>query len=112
VHVVVKGFVQKPGIDYTETYAAVACMESTRVLLHIGASLYWKIHQMDIKPAFLHGDLQEEVYMEKPEGMREPGKEDWVCYMHKTLYSLMQAACVEHSCILCYVGDRVCVHQC
>src|SRR5467141_129770 len=47
---------------------------------------------MDVKTAFLHGDLEEEVYMEQPEGMKEPGKEDWVCYMHKTLYSLMQAA--------------------
>ena len=47
---------------------------------------------MDVKMAFLHGDLEEEVYMEQPEGMKEPSKEDWVCYMHKTLYGLMQAA--------------------
>jgi len=89
---VAKGFAQKPGVDYTETYAPVARMESTRVLLHIGASLDWEIHQMDVKTAFLHGDLEEEVYMEQPEGMKERGKEDWVCYMRKTLYGLMQAA--------------------
>ena len=46
---------------------------------------------MDVKMAFLHGDLEEEVWMEQPEGMKEPRKEDWVCYMHKTLYGLMQA---------------------
>src|SRR5882724_2494109 len=67
-------------------------MESTWVLLHIGTSLDWEIHQMDVKMAFLHGNLKEEVFMEQPEGMKEPSKEDWVCYMHKTLYGLMQAA--------------------
>ena len=48
---------------------------------------------MDVKTAFLHGDLEEEVYMEQLEGMKEPRKESWVCYMRKTLYGLMQAAC-------------------
>jgi len=93
---------QKLGIDYTDTYAPVTHMESTRSILHIGASLNWEIHQMDIKMAFLHGDLGEEVYMEQPEGMKEPGKESWVCYMRKTLYGLMQAAqawnlCLHHA---------------
>ena len=92
MRVVAKGFAQKPGIDYMDTYAPVARMESTRAILHIAASLDWEIHQMDVKMAFLHGDLKEEVYMEQPEGMKEPGKESWVCYMHKTLYGLMQAA--------------------
>ena len=81
VRVVVKGFAQKPGIDYTDTYAPVAHLELTRTILHIGASLDLEIHQMDIKTAFLHGDLEEEVYMEQPEGMKESGKESWVCYM-------------------------------
>src|SRR5882672_6768893 len=102
VRVVAKGFAQKPGIDYTETYAPVPRMESTQVLLHIGASLDWEIHQMDVKTAFLHGDLEEEVSMEQPEGMKERGKEDWVCYMRKTLYGLMKAArawniCLHHA---------------
>ena len=66
-------------------------MEATQVLLHIGTSLDWEIHQMDVKTDFLHGNLKEEVFMEKLEGMNEPGKENWVCYMHKTLYGLMQA---------------------
>ena len=92
MRVIAKGFVQKPGIDYMDTYAPVTWMELTRAILHIGASLDWEIHQMDIKMAFLHGDLKEEVYMEQPEGMKEPGKESWVCYMRKTLYRLMQAA--------------------
>ena len=74
-----------------DTYAPVARMESTRAILHIGTSLDWEIHQMDVKMAFLHGNLKEEVYMEQPEGMKEPGKESWVCYMRKTLYGLTQA---------------------
>ncbi len=81
VRVIAKGYAQKPGIDYTDTYAPVARMESTRVILHITASLDWEVHQMDIKTAFLHGNLKEEVYMEQPEGMKEVGKENWVCYM-------------------------------
>ena len=96
---VAKGFAQKPGIDYTDMYAPVACMESTRFLLHVGASLDWEIHQMDVKTVFLHADLEEEVFMEQLEGMKEPGKEDWVCYMHKTLYGLMQAACAWNLCL-------------
>src|SRR6266481_7145215 len=85
-----KGYAQKTGINYKDTYAPVACMESTRGILHICASLDWEIHQMDVKTAFLHGDLEEEVYMEQLEGMKELGKESWVCYMRKTLYGLMQ----------------------
>ena len=63
MHIVAKGFAQKPGIDYTDTYAPVTRMESTRAILHIGMSLDWEIHQMDVKTAFLHGELEEEVYM-------------------------------------------------
>ena len=92
VRVIAKGYAQKPGIDYTDTYAPVAQMESTQVILHVAASLDWEDHQMDVKTAFLHGNLKEEVYMEQPEGMKEVGKENWVCYMRKTLYGLMQAA--------------------
>ena len=91
-HVVTKGFVQRPGIDYNKTYAPVALMGSMRAVLHIGATLDWGVHQMDIKTAFLHGDLAEEVYMAQLMGGKEPGKEDWVGCLNKTLYSLMQAA--------------------
>jgi hypothetical protein len=91
VRVVTKGYSQVQGVDYTNTYAPVARMESMHSVLHIGAALDWEIHQLDMKTAFLHGDLQEEVYMEQPEGQRELGKEDWVCRLNKTLYGLKQA---------------------
>ncbi|HEV7738455.1 MAG TPA: reverse transcriptase domain-containing protein, partial [Chlamydiales bacterium] len=91
VRVVAKGFTQVAGIDFTETFASVARMESMRTLLHIGAINDWEIHQMDVKTAFLHGDLEEDIYMEQPEGMYEPGKENWVALLNKSLYGLRQA---------------------
>ena len=90
---VAKGYSQVEGIDYTNTYAPVARMESMQTLLHVSALLDWEIHQLDIKTTFLHGDLEEEIYMEQLEGCQEPGKEDWVCKLNKTLYGLKQAGC-------------------
>ena len=119
MHAIAKGFAQKPGIDYTDTYVPVAHLESTRTILHISASLNWEIHQMDVKMAFLHGDLKEEVYMEQPEGMKESGKESWVCYVRKTLYGLMQAArawnlCLHHTMLdigyVCTMADH-CIYM-
>ena len=63
---VAKGFSQVEGIDYTETFAPVAKMNSIRLVLSLAASYKWEVHQMDVKSAFLHGDLHEEIYMEQP----------------------------------------------
>ena len=114
--VVTKGFAQCPGIDYNKTYAPVAHMELMRAVLHIGATLNWDIHQMDIKTAFLHGDLVEEVYMVQPMGGKEPGKEDWVRCLNKTLYGLMQATqgwnqCLHHTMVNNWYS-RVSVDHC
>jgi len=89
---VAKGFSQIPGINYKETFTPVACLESVRVILHLGAKHDWEIDQLDVKTTFIHGNLKEELYMEQPEGMIQPGKEDWVCKLNKTLYSLKQAS--------------------
>ena len=70
-----KGFSQIEGIDYTDTFAPVARLESVWTVLSITASLDWEIHQFDVKTAFLHGDLIEDIYMEQPEGRKEKGKE-------------------------------------
>ena len=59
-----KGFSQVEGIDYNETFAPVAKMNSIRLVLSLPALHNWEVHQMDVKSAFLHGDLQEEIYME------------------------------------------------
>lgn len=91
VRVVARGFTQVQGVDYNETFASVSRMESLRAILHIAAVNDWEIHQMDVKTAFLHGTLDEDIYMEQPEGMEEPGKEDWVAKLEKSLYGLKQA---------------------
>ena len=60
----VKGFSKFQGIDYNETFAPVAKMDSIRLVLSIAASKQWEVHHMDVKSAFLHGDMKEEIYMQ------------------------------------------------
>ena len=87
----VKGFTQRKGVDFSEFFAPVVKMQSIRVVLGLAASLDLEVEQMDVKTAFLHGDLHEEIYMEQPDGFREKGKEDYVCKLTKSLYGLKQA---------------------
>ena len=63
---VARGFSQKEGIDYEETFSPVASYTSVRKILAIAASKGWKVHQMDVKITFLNGKIQEEVYIEQP----------------------------------------------
>ena len=88
---VAKGFRQKEGLDYFDTYAPVARMTSIRTLIALASIYKLHIHQMDVKTAFLNGDLNEEVYMEQPEGYVLPGNEKKVCKLVKSLYGLKQA---------------------
>ena len=88
---VVKGFNQKKGIDFDEIFSPVVKMSSIRVILGLAASFDLEIEQMDVKTAFLHGDLEEEIYMEQPEGFVVKGKENYVCKLNKSLYGLKQA---------------------
>ena len=67
---VCKGYAQVEGIDYGETYAHVARMEAIRSILAYACSKWIKVYQMDVKAAFLNGELEEEVYMEQPEGFQ------------------------------------------
>ncbi|KAF1323990.1 Integrase catalytic core protein, partial [Globisporangium splendens] len=88
---VIKGFLQKYGIDYNEIFAPVIRMEVLRLLLTIAALLDYEIHQMDVKTAFLNGKLDDEIYMEQPDGFVRPGQEHLVCKLLKSLYGLKQA---------------------
>ena len=88
---VVKGFNQKKGIDFDEIFSPVVKMSSIWVVLSLAASLDLEIEQMDVKTAFLHGDLEEEIYMEQPKGFHVREKEEYVCKLKKSLYGLKQA---------------------
>ena len=110
---VAKGFEQVQGIDYEDTFAPVARLESWRYLVALAANLDWEIHQIDFHQAYLNGSLDEEVYMEQPEGfVVAEGK---VCRLRKAIYGLKQAghqwfltlkACLEDLGFICHdTGD-------
>ena len=88
---VVKGFRQKEGLDYFDTYSLVTRITSIRMLIALAAVYGHEIHQMDVKTSFLNGEFKEEIYIEQPEGFVVPGKEKKVCKLIKSLYGLKQA---------------------
>ncbi|GJW09641.1 zinc finger, CCHC-type containing protein [Tanacetum coccineum] len=88
---VIQGFKQKSRIDYFDTYAPVACISTIRLLIAMALIHNMIIHQMDVKTAFLNDDLDEEVYMNQPQGFIMPGNENKVCKLIKSLYGLKQA---------------------
>jgi hypothetical protein len=86
---VARGFSQEYGIDYFETYAPVSRFASIRMILALAAKFKLHLQQMDVQTTFLYGDLEEDIYMEPPEGLSvEPGQ---VCKLRKSLYGLKQA---------------------
>ena len=90
--IVAKDFKQREGVDYFDTYAPVARIISIRVLLALASIYKFIVHQMDVKTAFLNGDLDDEVYMKQPEGFVLPINEKKVCKLVKSLYGLKQAS--------------------
>nr|KAJ0211662.1 hypothetical protein LSAT_V11C400220750 [Lactuca sativa] len=87
---VIQGFRQKEDVDFFDTYAPVARISTIKILLALVAIHNLVIHQMDVKSAFLNGDLDEEIYMKQPEGFVIPGNEHKVCKLKKSLYGLKQ----------------------
>nr|GEY05871.1 putative ribonuclease H-like domain-containing protein [Tanacetum cinerariifolium] len=88
---VAKGYTQTYIIDYSETFSPVAKMDTIRVLLSVASNQGWSLHQFDVKNAFLHRELKEEVYMEAPPGFSEHFKPEEACRLKKSLYGLKQS---------------------
>ena len=85
-----KGYAQKEGIDYNEIFSPVVKHSSIRILLALVAQFDLELVQLDVKTAFLHGDLEEEIYMAQPIGFRVVGQQHLVCRLKKSLYGLKQ----------------------
>ncbi|GJZ24565.1 calcineurin B-like protein 4 [Tanacetum coccineum] len=85
---VIKGFRQLEGLDYFDTYSLVTRITSIRMILAIAALRNLEVYQIDVKKAFLNGDLEEEIYMNQPEGFMASGLESKVCRLVKSLYDL------------------------
>lgn len=89
---VAKGYSQTEGIDYQETFAPTANIISVRALMQIAAQNDLIVHQMDVKTAYLHAPIEEEIYMDQPEGFRQTGSEQRLVYkLKKSLYGLKQS---------------------
>ena len=88
---VAKGYVQRHGVDYDEVFTPVARIETIRLIISLAACEGWEIHHLDVKTAFLHGELKEEVFVYQPEGFQVVGKEHKVYKLKKALYGLKQA---------------------
>ena len=88
---VAKGYMQTYDVDYLETFSPVAHLNFVWILLSVAVSHSWPLYQLNIKNAFLHGDLKEEVYMEQPLGYVVASSEHLVCRLRKALYGLKQS---------------------
>jgi hypothetical protein len=90
-HLVAKCYVQRQGIDFEEVFAPVARLESMRLLLTIVVHFTWEVHHMDVKFAFLNGEIKEIVYVQQPSGFIDPKHTGEVLRLKKALYGLRQA---------------------
>ncbi|RLM60992.1 retrotransposon protein, putative, Ty1-copia subclass [Panicum miliaceum] len=88
VRLVAKGYSQIPGVDYNDIFSPVVKHSSVRTFFSIVASHDFELEQLDVKTAFLHGELEEDIYMDQPEGFIVSGKEKFVCKLKRSLYGL------------------------
>eukprot|EP00253_Pinus_taeda_P026484 PITA_26484 len=88
---VAKGYSQVPGIDFGDIFSPVGTVTSIKLLLSVASTFDFEVKQMDLKTTFLHGDLEEEIYMKQPEGFAMKGKKELVCKLKKSLYGLKQS---------------------
>jgi hypothetical protein len=88
---ILRGFTQRPGVDYDETFILVVKPTTVHMVLATAVSRTWLIQQLDVKNVFLHGTLSETVFCYQPMGFADPAHPDLVCRLHKSLYRLKQA---------------------
>jgi hypothetical protein len=88
---VARGFTQKEGINYEETFSPVVRYTSIQAIISLASVLGWKLHQMDVKTTFLNGKIEQEVFVEQPDGFVLHNKGTHVCKLRKALYGLKQA---------------------
>jgi hypothetical protein len=97
---VVKGYSQVKGLDFDETFAPVARLESIRILLAYATHHDFKLYQMDVNSAFLNGPIKEEVYVEQPSGFEDEEYPNHMYKLHKALYGLKQAPIAWYECLI------------
>ena len=102
-----KGFSQKEGIDYEETFAPIARYSAIWTIISLAVEMGWCVHHMDVKTSFLNGVIEEEVYIEHPEGFDVENKETHVCKLHKAFYGLKQDPRAWYSRIYSYLREMV-----
>ena len=102
---VARGFSQKEGIDYDETFSPVARYTSIRTIISLVSIFGWKMYQMDVKTAFLNGNIDQEVFIEQLEGFVLHSRESHVCRLKKALYGLKQAPRVRYERIDGFLKD-------
>jgi hypothetical protein len=97
VRLVARGFWQRYGLDYADTFSPVVKPTIIRLLLSIVVTRGWSLRHLDLQNAFLHGLLEEEVFMHQPPGFSDPDRPDYICRLTKALYGLKQAPRVWHA---------------
>ena len=80
-HLVAKGFSQVEGMDYNQVFSPVVCFETVHLIVSMAALESWHMHGLDVRNAYLYGELDEEIYMEQPEGFSVPGKTGHVLHL-------------------------------
>jgi hypothetical protein len=101
------------GVDFHDTFVPVVRWSIIRITISLATARNWKIHQYDVKTAFLNGKISEEVYMHNPDGFKTPHNEGQVCKMQKALYGLRQAPRAWYARIDSYLRtDLLLTHSC